>query len=85
MVILTYCHTYTDIAEFIKNAYEHLQALLSSETFQQSIQACYDGISEVDELFTKMLQLAQNLHHDSAEDSTPQKAGKEILATKDSA
>ena len=81
MVILTHYHTCTDIAEFIKNAYEHLQALLSNETFQQSIKACYDGISEVDELFTKMLQLAQNLHHDSAEDSMPQTAGKEILAT----
>ena len=81
MVILTYYHTYTDITEFIKNAYEHLQALLSSETFQQSIQACYDGINEVDELFTRLLWLAQNLHHGSTEDSMPQTAGKEILAT----
>ena len=75
---LKYYHTFADIAEFVNTAYEHLQAYLSRETFQKSTKAFYDSISEVDELFVKMLRLAQNLHHDPTDDNIPQTAGKKI-------
>ena len=77
-VILKYYHTFADIAEFVNTAYEHLQAYLNRETFQKSTKAFYDSISEVDELFVKMLGLAQNLHHDPTDDNMPQTAGKKI-------